>query len=336
MDSRSRFRQVIFWDSIVPLVLALTPFPVKAAFPRSDLAQFGTALLLPIAAALICTPIAWKQLLWISNGSAPWLRQLAVAAAVIVLMLFEMMTAALIFANDEPLSIWVWPLGFYLAYLLLIVLALRPHPSFELPEVTARFDSPSADHSTVPVERQQLAPRSLEKSTNVNRQADHQLLRSAYAAFNARDIDAALAAMHADVAWPNGMEGGYVHGHDAVREYWTRQWGLIDPHVEPLRFELDVAGRIVVDVHQMVRDHAGTVLVDQMVQHAYLVEDGLIQTMEIRTTLHTARKRARRPITQRRRCHLPSRRLSVRRMARTTFCSSRAATRSITPAKRPG
>jgi hypothetical protein len=35
-----------------------------------------------------------------------------------------------------------------------------------------------------------------------------QLLRRAYEAFNARDIDAALALMHLDVDWPNGMEGG--------------------------------------------------------------------------------------------------------------------------------
>jgi len=27
------------------------------------------------------------------------------------------------------------------------------------------------------------------------------------------------------VDWPNGMEGGRVHGHAEVRAYWTRQWG---------------------------------------------------------------------------------------------------------------
>ncbi|MGA8442154.1 MAG: nuclear transport factor 2 family protein [Candidatus Sulfotelmatobacter sp.] len=80
------------------------------------------------------------------------------------------------------------------------------------------------------------------------------LLRNAYAAFNARDIDSALATMQPDVAWPNGMEGGMVHGHEGVREYWTRQWGLIDPHVEPVTFDLDEAGRVVVGVHQVARN----------------------------------------------------------------------------------
>src|SRR2546425_12193345 len=88
------------------------------------------------------------------------------------------------------------------------------------------------------------------------------LLERAYEAFNARDVDAALATMHAGVEWPNGMEGGSVHGHDGVRGYWTRQWRVIDPHVEPLRIEADAAGRAVVDVHQIVRDLAGNVVRD--------------------------------------------------------------------------
>lgn len=108
------------------------------------------------------------------------------------------------------------------------------------------------------------------------------LLKSAYAAFNARDIDGALSTMKADVEWPNGMEGGTVHGHEGVRAYWTRQWGRIDPHVDPVSFAADASGRIVVGVHQVVRDLAGKVLVDRMVQHVYSLEDGLISTMEIR------------------------------------------------------
>jgi ketosteroid isomerase-like protein len=44
-----------------------------------------------------------------------------------------------------------------------------------------------------------------------------ELLRAGYAAFNARDADATLATMTADVTLPNGMEGGSVHGHQAIR-----------------------------------------------------------------------------------------------------------------------
>lgn len=111
---------------------------------------------------------------------------------------------------------------------------------------------------------------------------DTDMLANLYKAFNARDIDAALALMRVDVDWPNGMEGGWVRGHEGVRQYWTRQWGLIDPHVEPQRFQTDETGRIIVDVHQLVRDLDENVITDQMVQHVYLIEDGLIKTMEIR------------------------------------------------------
>jgi len=108
------------------------------------------------------------------------------------------------------------------------------------------------------------------------------LLERTYRAFNARDIDAVLAVLDPEVDWPNGMEGGRVRGHPAARDYWTRQWRLIDPTVEPLRFEIDDAGRIVVDVHQVVREPGGHVIADQVVQHVYALRDGLITSMEIR------------------------------------------------------
>ena len=56
-----------------------------------------------------------------------------------------------------------------------------------------------------------------------------ELLTEAYRAFNAREIDAVLATMHHDVDWPNGMEGGRVHGHEGVRDYWMRQWAIYQP-----------------------------------------------------------------------------------------------------------
>ena len=113
---------------------------------------------------------------------------------------------------------------------------------------------------------------------------DTELLTRCYQAFNARDIDTVLALMHPDVVWPNGMEGGYVHGHDAVRDYWRRQWGMIDPHVEPTGFATDQEGHTVVTVHQVVRDLDGAMLADRMVEHIYTIEQGLVRGMEIAAT----------------------------------------------------
>jgi hypothetical protein len=120
------------------------------------------------------------------------------------------------------------------------------------------------------------------ESSRTPSSSDMNLLRKAYNAFNARDIDGALATMKPDVVWPNGMEVGVVHGHDGVRAYWTRQWGILNPHVDPVGFEEDEAGRVVVHVHQVVHENSGKLLFDRMVDHVYTLEDGLIRSMDIR------------------------------------------------------
>lgn len=111
--------------------------------------------------------------------------------------------------------------------------------------------------------------------------AEEELITQAYRAFNARDVEAVLAALSPQVLWANGMEGGYLHGQAAVREYWERQWQVLDPHVEPRRIHRQPDGRFQVTVHQVVRDRAGTLLADQEVLHVYTIENGLIQRMDI-------------------------------------------------------
>ena len=107
------------------------------------------------------------------------------------------------------------------------------------------------------------------------------ILRQTYQHFNDRDIDATLAMMHREVDWPNGMEGGIEHGHEAVRKYWTRQWKTLDPHVEPVQCRKEKDGRIDLTVHQVVHDVEGNLLIDQIIHHVYTFEDGLIRAMEI-------------------------------------------------------
>ena len=107
-------------------------------------------------------------------------------------------------------------------------------------------------------------------------------LRELYAAFNARDLDAALAGMHPDVDWPNAFEGGRVHGTAAVRAYWTRQFTLVDPRVEPEGFGLDDEGRTVVRRAPGGARPAGNLLADNRVQHVYTLRDGLVERMDVR------------------------------------------------------
>lgn len=109
----------------------------------------------------------------------------------------------------------------------------------------------------------------------------HPLITTAYAAFNSRDIDTALTTMRPDVRWPKAFEGDFVTGHDEIREYWTRQWGEINPHVEPVAVTELPDGRLEVTVHQVVKSLDGTELFNGNVKHIYTLHDGLIQAMEI-------------------------------------------------------
>ena len=107
------------------------------------------------------------------------------------------------------------------------------------------------------------------------------VLRSLYRAFNARDIDTVLAAMSADVDWPNGWEGGRVVGRDAVRRYWERQWTEIRPAVDPTSIRERADGTVEVDVHQVVRDRTGGVLARSDVRHVYTFTGDLVDRMDV-------------------------------------------------------
>ena len=109
----------------------------------------------------------------------------------------------------------------------------------------------------------------------------HDLIKKAYAAFNARDIATALSTFHPDVQWPKAFEGGYVSGHDEIRKYWTRQWSEINPTVEPVGFTDEKDGTLAVAVHQVVKDLQGNPVFDGMVKHIYTIQNGLLRKMDI-------------------------------------------------------
>jgi ketosteroid isomerase-like protein len=111
---------------------------------------------------------------------------------------------------------------------------------------------------------------------------DWQLIETLYRHFNARDVDAVLSRMADDVEWPNGWEGGYVCGHNEVRDYWMRQWAEIDPIVTPVDLVRGPDGQMDVTVHQVVRDRHGAVLSEVTVHHVYRFDGGQITHMEIR------------------------------------------------------
>ena len=117
---------------------------------------------------------------------------------------------------------------------------------------------------------------------------DVALLAHIYERFNARDLEGVLAVLTDDVAWANGMDGGHVHGHDAVREYWTRQWSMVSPTVEPVGFQQTADGAIVAEVRQSVRDLEGRPLqgqthglTDKTVAHVFHFREGKVARFDI-------------------------------------------------------
>jgi hypothetical protein len=107
------------------------------------------------------------------------------------------------------------------------------------------------------------------------------LLRDLYDAFNARDVEAVLAAVTDDVDWPNAWEGGRVRGKDAVRAYWARQWAEIDPRVEPVETAELGDGRMAVAVEQTILDLDGGLIAKQSVRHVYTFRDALVARMDV-------------------------------------------------------
>ena len=121
---------------------------------------------------------------------------------------------------------------------------------------------------------------------------DAERIKRIYHSFNARDIDGVLAVLSDDIAWANGMDGGHVHGREAVRDYWTRQWAVVSPHVEPVMFDDSEDGVVAVEVIQSVFDLNGQPLEgqthglkDKTVTHIFRMEGDKIVRFDIQDAL---------------------------------------------------
>ena len=117
---------------------------------------------------------------------------------------------------------------------------------------------------------------------------DVKVIERIYERFNARDIDGVLGELTDDVIWANGMDGGHVQGREAVRAYWTRQWAMVSPHVEPVGFQRTADGAVVAEVRQTIRDLQGNPLQgqthglkDKTVGHVFHLRNGKVVRFDI-------------------------------------------------------
>jgi hypothetical protein len=106
-------------------------------------------------------------------------------------------------------------------------------------------------------------------------------LRRMYRHFNAREIHLAADFIHADVDWPNALEGTRIHTLAEVLDYWRGQFAEFDPRVEPVEFSELPDGRLRVLVHQTLNDLNGDLIGQGRVFHDYAFRDGLVERMDI-------------------------------------------------------
>lgn len=113
---------------------------------------------------------------------------------------------------------------------------------------------------------------------------DIDMVRRLYERFNARDVDGVLGQLDGEVIWANGMEGGHIVGHDALRDYWTRQWAVISPLVEPISFDRTEPGVVEVEVIQTVHDPQGNLIgkPSMRVGHIFRIRNLRVARFDIR------------------------------------------------------
>ena len=115
--------------------------------------------------------------------------------------------------------------------------------------------------------------------------AREDMLRRMYEVFSTDERDTfVVRCLAPDVDWPDVLDGTRLHGREAVRAYWARQFAAAHPLVRLEGLRLDHDGEAVVaTVRQGLRtadeDHwAGTV------EHVYRFGgDGLVTRMDVRT-----------------------------------------------------
>jgi ketosteroid isomerase-like protein len=102
-------------------------------------------------------------------------------------------------------------------------------------------------------------------------------LRSAYAAFNRGDMDAAVESLDPQIEWTEPAEfpgGGTYHGRDGAKRYLTQSrtaWAEVIS--EPERF-ITAGNRIVVFVHARVKPQGGTDWQEVRLADVYTIRDG--------------------------------------------------------------
>lgn len=106
------------------------------------------------------------------------------------------------------------------------------------------------------------------------------LLARMYEAFNSKDLDALMAGTHPDVVWPDFIAGGVIRTREALRDYWARQFAMVDPEASPIEYFPLSDDRVRVKIHYVIRSATGGVWTDEIRTNTFHFRDGLVVGME--------------------------------------------------------
>lgn len=106
------------------------------------------------------------------------------------------------------------------------------------------------------------------------------LLTRLYEAFNRKDIEAVIEALHPEVTWRNLLGADRLHGREAMRLMWREQFKIFDPEATPISFTSLPDGRMEVRIAYVVRNLDGRLFTEEIATNTYSFKDGLIVDME--------------------------------------------------------
>lgn len=107
------------------------------------------------------------------------------------------------------------------------------------------------------------------------------LLMRLYAAFNDRDVETLVGAMHPSVSWPNFLEGGRVEGREALAAYWTGQFAMVAPEATPIEVRELADGRMYVRLHYVIKAiEGGGIWTDEITDNTFTFDGDEITRMD--------------------------------------------------------
>lgn len=121
---RRRGLTFLVWDGVLPLIVATVPSLLAWRRGRREALGFLAISLVPVVAALIRCGIGSCQLRAVV-GLVSVRRQLSLAAAIVVVLLFEIAVGVIRAAAVIPRAAWAVAAGLYAAYLIIIWATLR-------------------------------------------------------------------------------------------------------------------------------------------------------------------------------------------------------------------